>query len=92
MKKPFFLRRLKRLANSTIEVRAKNNRVMKKKVSDLRYRRDTETDSVVVWATLEGGIPIKRFVTGDGVWPSISQILGVSCKCTQFDFEDVIAQ
>lgn len=92
MEKPSFLRGLKRLANSTIEVRVKNNRVVKKTVADLRYRRETETGSVVVQATLEGGIPIKRFVTGDGVWPSISQILGVACKCTQFDFEDVIVQ
>lgn len=91
--KPAVLRRLKRLIGSSIEVRTKNDHIVKKTIASLKYRRDTSTtNSVIVWATLDGGIPIKRFVTGDGVWPSISQTLGASCKCTQFDFEDVILQ
>ncbi len=86
-----YLQRLKILSKGTIDIKTKNDTIVKKTILELKYRRDINSvNTVVVWATLEGGIPIKRLVTGDGVWPSISQILNQSCKCVQFDFEDVI--
>ena len=34
----------------------------------------------------DGGIPLKRFVSGQEVEPSISGMLETNCRCTQFDF------
>ena len=34
----------------------------------------------------EGGLPIKRFVSGDDVFPGVSQIIDNTCACEHFDF------
>ncbi|KAG2480950.1 MAG: tRNA pseudouridine synthase Pus10 [Nitrosopumilales archaeon] len=39
--------------------------------------------------TVDGGLPIKRFVEGDSVKPNISEILDMNCKCKEFDFYSV---
>ena len=40
---------------------------------------------LVIEAELDGGLPIKRFVSGDLVSPSISQVLKTEVKCDRFD-------
>jgi len=40
----------------------------------------------------EGGLPIKRFVIGDGIVPGISTILDTPCECGKFDFLEVEIQ
>ena len=82
------LRKLRRLSGSMISIKSKNDTCTTKKITHMTYRRN-DTGTFTVWADLEGGVPIKRFITGDGVSPSISEILGISCRCVQFDFEDV---
>lgn len=37
----------------------------------------------------DGGIPLKRFVAGQEAEPSISGMLGTSCKCIRFDFHKI---
>jgi len=37
----------------------------------------------------EGGLPVKRFVSGDDVSPGISKILDIPCTCQEFDFFDI---
>ncbi len=37
----------------------------------------------------DGGIPLKRFVAGQEVEPSISSILETNCKCKLFDFHKI---
>ena len=86
--RPGFLRALKRLANAPVSVMSKHGRYAEKTIRSLAYRRNTE-DSFVIRADLDGGIPIKRLVTGYGVRPSVSDVLGVPCECVRFDFEDV---
>lgn len=87
---PPTLRRLRRLTGRPLMIRTKNGREAAKSITRLTYRRERkETDSFVITADLDGGIPIKRLVTGDGVRPSISEVLGVQCECVLFDFEDV---
>lgn len=87
---PPSLRRLRRLAAHPLMIRTKNGREAAKSITRLTYRRGRkEADSFVITADLDGGIPIKRLVTGDGVRPSISEVLGVQCECVLFDFEDV---
>lgn len=86
--RPGFLRALKRLANTQVSVLSKNGRYAEKTIRSLAYRRNA-ADSFVIRADLDGGVPIKRLVTGEGVSPSVSDVLGVSCECVRFDFENV---
>lgn len=36
-------------------------------------------------AELDGGLPVKRFVSGELVSPSVSEVLGVGARCRRFD-------
>lgn len=59
-----------------------------KTVGQVRYRRVAH-DLVRMYVEVEGGTPIKRLVTGEGVHPSVSSVLGVECACVRFDFLDI---
>ncbi|MBI1657366.1 MAG: hypothetical protein IS632_01130 [Thaumarchaeota archaeon] len=60
-----------------------------KEVGSVRYRR-MSADSFRMDAEVEGGTPIKRLVSGEGVEPSVSSVLGTECACARFDFLDII--
>lgn len=38
---------------------------------------------------VDGGVPLKRFVTGDNVFPNISDVIANKSKCDTFDFEEI---
>jgi tRNA pseudouridine synthase 10 len=40
-------------------------------------------------AELDGGLPVKRFVNGDLVSPSVSEVLKTEVKCRNFDIREV---
>jgi hypothetical protein len=82
------LRRVKDLAGGAVEV-AGSGRRSAKGVGSVRYRR-ISGDSFRMDAEVEGGMPIKRLVSGEGVEPSVSSVLGAECACVRFDFLDVI--
>ena len=42
--------------------------------------------------TTEGGLPIKRFITGDDVLPNISTIFDTPCTAQEFDFLDILVK
>ena len=81
------LKNLKKLAGATVAVYEKSGRRSEKKIHSIRYKRKKDTVEVMMRA--DGGLPIKRFVSGDEVSPSISQVLGAPCTCLEFDFVDV---
>ena len=37
----------------------------------------------------EGGLPIKRFVTGNNITPNISTMIGTNCVPQEFDFLEI---
>ena len=41
--------------------------------------------SLLVSAELDGGLPVKRFVSGELVSPSVSEVLKTEVKCRRFD-------
>ncbi len=51
-----------------------------KKISGNSFRMKMESD---------GGMPLKRFVAGQEVEPSISSVLGTNCRCAKFDFHKI---
>ena len=54
--------------------------VSTKKLSDQKFKLKINA---------EGALPIKRFVNGDDIVPSVSSILKMDCHADEFDFLDV---
>ncbi len=85
---PKKLKKLKDLKKNPVVVYEKSGKRSEKKIFSVKYKKNSKKNfSLTIKA--EGGLPIKRFVTGDDVSPGISQIIGSSCKCQEFDFLDI---
>ena len=82
------LQKLKNLTKKPIAVYEKSGKRSEKRILSIKHKKSDDT-SFTLFFKFEGGLPVKRFVTGDDVSPGISQILGISCKCIEFDFRDV---
>lgn len=82
------LRRIRTLAGRVL-VGTGPGRPSAKEVGPVHYRR-MSADSFRMDAEVEGGTPIKRLVSGEGVEPSASSVLGAECTCARFDFLDII--
>jgi len=59
-----------------------------KRIYDIKIKK-INPKSFTILVELDGGIPLKRFVTGNNVEPNISMLLENSCKCTTFDFHKI---
>ena len=82
------LANLKSIKKTMITVSEKSGKESDKVIYKLSYRKSSST-SFNLCLTTDGGLPIKRFVEGNYVNPSISSVLGIKCKCKEFDFHDV---
>lgn len=60
-----------------------------KRIYDIKIKK-INPKSFTILVELDGGIPLKRFVTGNNVEPNISMLLENSCKCTTFDFHKIL--
>ena len=77
---------LRRLRNSQIMVR-EDSRTHIRKIHEVHYRSVSPT-LFCLTIVVDGGVPVKKFVEG-GTHPSVSEVLGVPCKCNTFDFEQI---
>ncbi len=82
------LKNLKSIKKTPILVRERPGKEAKKSVYASSYKK-TSPNSFSLSLTVDGGLPIKRFVEGDSVKPNISEILDLNCKCKEFDFYSV---
>ena len=60
-------------------------------VHSLRYRRISDNGFQMI-IDADGGLPVRRFVSGLDVTPSVSEVLDMPCRCNSFDFLDVTEQ
>lgn len=81
------LRRLHRLAGPVL-IYDRFSKPSTRRVHDIKYRSMTD-GSIIVTMDVEGGLPVKRFVSGQGVSPSVSEAVGVPCVCARFDFVQI---
>ena len=88
---PKCLKKLKDLTKYPVVVYEKSGKRSEKKILTVKYKYNSD-DVFTLFIKAEGGLPVKRFVSGDDVSPGISQILNVSCKCQEFDFFDIEIQ
>jgi len=82
------LKKLKDLKKQLVVVYDKSGKRSEKKVFSVSYKKNSN-NSFTLKIKAEGGLPIKRFVTGDDVSPGLSQILNTQCVCQEFDFLDI---
>lgn len=85
---PSLLKNLQSIKKTPLLVYDKPGKEMKKTVYESSYKK-TSPNSFSLSMTVDGGLPIKRFVEGNSVKPSVSEILDMNCKCKEFDFYDV---
>jgi len=82
------LSRLDELQKSHIAVYEASGKRAEKTIRNVRCKMNSE-NSFFLQMTAEGGLPLKRLVSGDNVFPNVSDLLETKCRCEKFDFEDV---
>lgn len=84
---PEQLENLSRLKDQQI-ILYENSHRNKKRVYNVRFK-PISSNSILIKMESDGGMPIKRLVTGNQVEPSISGLLETNCRCTRFDFNKI---
>jgi tRNA pseudouridine synthase 10 len=90
-KKEILLSSLKKLQNLTaspIVVYENSGKRSEKQIFKVDFEKKSKHQFKLI-IQVEGGFPVKRFVTQENIEPGLSQILGTSCKCEGFDILDV---
>jgi tRNA pseudouridine synthase 10 len=82
------LNSLKILKKTPIIISEKPNKRTQKSIHSIKFLKSTP-NSFSLWLTVDGGLPIKRFVEGNNVLPNLSELLECKCRCSEFDFQDI---
>jgi tRNA pseudouridine synthase 10 len=82
------LSKLLQLKKNTVAVYDKSGKRAEKLIHDIKYKINSE-NSFYLSLIIDGGVPLKRFVSGDDVFPNISDLLQNKSKCETFDFEQI---
>ena len=82
------LKKLKQLVTTPITVSDTNSKKSKKTIHKIKYKKNS-LRSFTAEIEADGGLPIKRFVEGNGVIPNFSDILGTQCTCKKFDINQI---
>jgi tRNA pseudouridine synthase 10 len=61
---------------------------VEKSIHSLKYKPNSE-NSFYLFIKVDGGVPLKRLVAGDSVFPNVSDLISNKSKCETFDFEEV---
>ncbi|MDE1766894.1 MAG: tRNA pseudouridine(54/55) synthase Pus10 [Thaumarchaeota archaeon] len=83
------LEELKKLEAQHVVLYENSGHKHKKTIYNIRFK-SVSGRSFSMMMESDGGIPLKRFVTGQDVEPSISSMLETNCRCTLFDFRKII--
>jgi tRNA pseudouridine synthase 10 len=76
------------LENSTVAVYDDSGKRSEKVVRNVKYETLSQ-NSFALLMTADGGLPLKHFVSGDNVFPNITDLLGIPCRCDTFDFKRI---
>jgi tRNA pseudouridine synthase 10 len=87
--KPGKLKELKKLKEQPLTLFEKSGHKNEKKIYSIKFKKKSDKLFRILMES-DGGIPIKRFVTGNEVEPSLSSILETNCKCKLFDFHKIV--
>ncbi len=79
------LRSLKTIPAGPVLIYEGASKINQKTIHSVRYARRSPT-RVVLLMEAEGGLPVKRFVEGGSISPSVADMLETGCTCRRFDF------
>lgn len=79
---------LKSLIKTPIVIYEKPNKRNQKSIYSVKFKK-TSPNSFLFWITVDGGLPIKRFVEGNNIQPNIAELIGHKCECKEFDFHKI---
>ena len=79
---------LKTLTRTPIVIYEKPNKQTQKSIYHVKFLKSSPK-SFSFWITVDGGLPIKRFVEGNNIQPNLSELLGNKCQCREFDFQSI---
>ena len=82
------LAKLDELNNNTVAIYEKSGKRTEKKIHSIQYRVESQ-NSFSLMMHLDGGIPLKHFVSGDDIFPNVSDLISNKSKLEQFDFSEV---
>ena len=82
------LKKLKDLPHNPVVIYDNFGKRSEKKIFNIKYKKNSNNTFILMMKS-EGGLPIRRFVSGDGVSPGISKILDTPCICQEFDFFNI---
>jgi tRNA pseudouridine synthase 10 len=88
---PTKLKLLKNLKKSPIIVYEQFDKRNEKKVYSLNYKKISPR-SFSINFKVDGGLPIKKFVDGDNISPTLTDLLDSKCRCNVFDFYQIDMQ
>jgi tRNA pseudouridine synthase 10 len=74
---------VKKIRGATVEYRNNKGKTVYKKVYSILLERKGK--GLVAEIKLDGGLPVKRLVSGESASPSISELLKVPLVCQRFD-------
>jgi tRNA pseudouridine synthase 10 len=86
---PKALDMLKGLKGITVLISENSTLKSQKRIYDVNIKKINQR-SFTLLVDSDGGIPLKRFVTGPNLKPNISMLLEDSCKCKTFDFHRIV--
>lgn len=81
------LKRLRKMRNATVQFRNNKGRLVDKKVYFVKA--ESKGRKIVADIKLEGGLPVKRLVSGEDVSPSLSEAISIPLRCDRFDIMGV---
>ena len=82
------LKSLYKLEKQTISVYENSGKKNQKKIYHIKYKKRSD-NSFSVFMEADGGVPLKRFVNGSEVEPSLTSMLENQCTCKVFDFHEI---
>ena len=85
---PSQLKSLHKLEKQTISVYENSGKKNQKKIYRIKCKK-ISYNSFSVFLEADGGVPLKRFVNGSEVEPSLTSVLENQCKCKVFDFHKI---
>ncbi len=80
----------KEMKNAMVQYRNNKGRLVYKKVYFVKASKRGK--KITAYIKLDGGLPVKRLVSGEAVSPSFSESMGVPLRCDRFDIMGVWPQ
>jgi len=85
------LKILKDLRTVPIVIYEKSGKRYERKIFDVKYKKNSK-NVFTLTIIAEGGLPIRRFIVGEGVLPNISTLFNTPCVAQEFDFLDIVVE